>query len=178
MAKRPDWAYSSDLMKDYYDQQWGFPVHDDNGLFKWLTLELFQSGLSWITILKRKAAFEKAFNGFDISKIAKYDEKDFERLLHDEGIIRNKLKIKSTIHNAKVIQAMQQKGQSFDNYIWSFVDGKPERLILNGAPLPAKTPESEKMAKQMKKDGFQFVGATTLYSFMTAAGLINAREEE
>ncbi|MEY8442372.1 DNA-3-methyladenine glycosylase I [Lactobacillaceae bacterium 24-114] len=174
---RPEWAESSQLMQDYYDQKWGLPEHDDQELFKMLTLEVFQAGLSWTTIWKRQENFTQAFANFDIDKVASFNEKDYQRLLNDEGIIRNRRKIMATINNAKVVQKIINSGETFDHYIWSFVDFKPQRLHLNGERLPAKTSESEAMAKNMKKDGFQFIGPVCAYSFMTGVGLVNAREE-
>lgn len=173
---RPEWAESSQLMQEYYDKKWGLPEHDDRELFKMLTLEVFQAGLSWTTIWKRQENFTRAFADFDIDKVAAFDEKDFQRLLNDAGIIRNRRKIMATINNAKVVQKIANSGETFDHYIWSFVDFNPQRLQLRGKPLPAKTRESEVMAKKMKKDGFQFVGPVCAYSFMTAVGLVNARK--
>lgn len=172
---RPEWANTSPIMKKYYDQHWGLPEHNDNQLFKWLTMELFQSGLSWLTILKRESSFDKAFDSFEISKVANYTDVDFKRLMNDTGIIRNSRKIKATINNAKIIKEMQDNGKSFDHYVWSFTDFKSQKLQLNGQALPAQTTESFQMSKQMKHDGFQFVGPKTIYSFMTAIGLVDAR---
>lgn len=175
--KRPLWAESSELMRDYYDQHWGLPEHDERQLFKMLTLELFQSGLSWSTIWKREQSFVVAFANFDAAKVAQFDQDDFNRLMNDKGIIRNRRKIMATINNAKVIGELRENGETFNNYVWSFVNFKSQRLILNGKRLPSQTAESKKMAQQMKKDGFQFIGPTTAYSFMTAVGMVNAREE-
>lgn len=176
MAQRPDWAESSDLMQDYYDNLWGFPVHDEQFLFEMLSLELFQAGLSWEIIWKRRAGFERAFDHFEITKVAAYDQSDVERLIADKGIIRNKQKIHAVINNARVVKQMAAAGQSLDDYLWSFVDHQPQRLELApGEPLPAQTALSQKMAKQMKKDGFKFVGPTIVYSYITAIGMVNAR---
>lgn len=176
MAQRPDWAESSDLMQDYYDNLWGFPVHDEQFLFEMLSLELFQAGLSWEIIWKRRAGFERAFDHFEITKVAAYDQSDVERLITDKGIIRNKQKIHAVINNARVVKQMAAAGQSLDDYLWSFVDHQPQRLKLApGEPLPAQTALSQKMAKQMKKDGFKFVGPTIVYSYITAIGMVNAR---
>lgn len=176
-AKRPQWAETSELMRNYYDTKWGFPEHDDRELFKMLTLELFQSGLSWSTIWQRESAFERAFANFDAAKVAQFDQADFKRLMNDSMIVRNRRKIMATINNAKIIQELLTNGETLNNYVWSFVNFKPQRLRLNGKRLPAQTSESKKMAQRMKADGFQFVGPTTIYSFMTAVGLVNAREE-
>lgn len=174
--QRPEWAESSPLMRDYYDQLWGFPVHDDRFLFEMLCLESFQAGLSWEIVWKRRAAFENAFDNFVISKVAVYGDLDEARLLTDKGIIRNKQKIKAAINNARVIERLAAAGQSFDNYVWSFVNHHPKRLQLApGESLPAQTDLSRAMSKQLKKDGFRFVGPTIIYSYMTAVGLVNAR---
>lgn len=173
---RPQWADNTPLMQEYYDQYWGFPVHNDRFLFEMLCLELFQAGLSWQTIWRRRLAFEDAFAEFDVDRVAGFTPADVDRLCQDEGIIRNRHKILAVINNAKVVQQMQKKGQSFNDYIWHFVGGQPQHLKLTpGQSLPAQTPLSRSMAKQMKKDGFSFVGPTIVYSFMTAVGLVNAR---
>lgn len=177
MAKRPRWAESSELMRDYYDRLWGLPDYDEVHLFKMLTLEIFQAGLSWSTIWQRESNFDAAFGHFAIDQVAAFDQKDYQRLLADQGIIRNRRKIMATINNARVIQRLHANGQTFSDYVWSFVDHHPQRLCLQGQPLPAQTPASVHMSRQMKRDGFQFVGPTVAYSFMTAVGLVNAREE-
>lgn len=176
MTKRPSWAEASPAMQDYYDHYWGIPDHDERHLFKMLTLELFQAGLTWATIWQRQAAFSQAFADFDIAKVAQFDQADIDRLLQNDQIIRNRRKILATINNAQVIDRWHRAGKKFNEYVWSFVDGQPQRLHLHGQPLPAQTPASVAMAKQMKKDGFKFVGPTIVYSFMTAVGLVNARE--
>lgn len=174
--KRPDWANSTPAMQDYYDHYWGFPVHDDRKLFEMLTLELFQAGLTWATIWGRRAAFADAFCNFQISKVAQFGPRDVDQLLQNKGIIRNRRKILATINNAQAVLKIQASGQSFDDYLWSFVDHHPHQLNLkDGVPLPAQTALSKKMATQLKKDGFNFVGPTIMYSFMTAVGLVNAR---
>lgn len=173
---RPDWAESSALMKDYYDHLWGFSVHDDRFLFEMLSLELFQAGLSWEIIWKRRNAFERAFDHFDIDQVAAYSQKDVERLMADEGIIRNQLKIKAVINNARVVKQLAAGGQSFDDYVWSFVDHQVQRYELKpGEALPAQTILSREISRKMKKDGFKFVGPTIIYSYLTAVGLVNAR---
>lgn len=177
-SKRPAWANSSILMQDYYDHYWGLPVHDDQFLFEMLSLELFQAGLSWQTIWRRRPAFEAAFADFEIATVARFNKNDIDRLCQDKTIIRNRRKIMAVINNAQVIERLQASGHSFDQYVWSFVDGRPQRLVL--APdevLPAKTVASEQLAKQLKAAGFKFVGPTIVYSFMTAVGLVNARLE-
>lgn len=173
---RPDWANSSMAMQDYYDHYWGFPVHDDRLLFEMLSLEAFQAGLSWTTIWQRRRDFERAFNDFQIKSVAAFGEQDVARLLGDERIIRNQRKINAAINNARIILTLNTAGQSFNDYVWRFVDYAPQRLILNsGEELPVQTALSRQMARQMKKDGFNFVGPTIIYSFMTAVGLVNAR---
>ncbi|WP_367333643.1 DNA-3-methyladenine glycosylase I [Limosilactobacillus sp.] len=175
-VKRPTWADTSPAMQDYYDHYWGLPVHDERFLFEMLSLELFQAGLTWATIWKRRLAFEEAFSDFLIEKVAAFSPDDVDRLLANKRIIRNRRKIAATINNAQVIYKMQRAGQDFDDYIWSFVDHHPQRLILKpGEPLAPWTMSSKKMAAQMKKDGFEFMGPTIVYSFMTAVGLVNAR---
>lgn len=174
--RRPDWAESSTLMRNYYDQVWGYPVHDERFLFEMLILEMFQAGLSWEIIWRRRAAFERAFDYFEIDRVAQYGDQAINRLMTDEGIIRNRRKIVATINNAQVIRKMQVQGQSFNDYVWRFVDHHPQRLILNpGESLPTQTVLSRKMAQQMKRDGFKFVGPTIIYSYLTAVGMINAR---
>lgn len=177
-TKRPEWAESSLLMQDYYDHYWGFPVHDERMLFETLCLESFQAGLSWETIWKRRLAFQRAFANFIPAKVVTFNDQDIDRLCQDKSIIRNRRKIMAVINNAQVICRMHQAGQSFDRYVWQFVDNHPQRLILKaGENLPTQTPASQAMSKQFKKDGFKFVGPTTMYSFMTAVGLVNARCE-
>lgn len=174
--QRPDWAQTSELMRNYYDQVWGYPVHDDQFLFEMLTLEIFQAGLSWKIIWRRRAAFERAFDHFAIERVAQYTDQDVTRLMADEGIIRNRLKILATINNAQLVRKLQAQGQSLDDYIWSFVDHQAQRLVLkSGETLPAQTDLSRKVARQMKRDGFKFVGPTIIYSYLTAVGLVNAR---
>ncbi len=169
-----EWCLGSELMIKYHDEEWGVPLHDDKGLFEFFVLDAFQAGLSWSTILNKRENFRKAFDGFDYEKIAKYDEKDFERLVNDAGIIRNRLKILATIENAKQFMKIQEEFGSFDKYIWGFVNHKP---IMNNfktmKEIPAKTEISDEMSKDLKKRGFKFVGSTICYAFMQAAGLVN-----
>ncbi|MCP4580866.1 MAG: DNA-3-methyladenine glycosylase I [candidate division Zixibacteria bacterium] len=174
MKNRCEWPGSDELMRQYHDIEWGVPVHDDKKLFEFLLLDAFQAGLSWSTILKKRENFSKAFDDFDYRKIAKYKQKKIDKLLGDAGIIRNKLKIHSTITNAIAFQDIQKKFGSFDTYIWGFVGGKP---IVNKwktmKQIPAKTAESDAMSKDLKGRGFKFVGSTICYAFMQAAGLVN-----
>ena len=166
---RCKWATSYEEFIPYHDQEWGVPVHDDRLLFEMLNLEGAQAGLSWITILKKRASYRKAFDRFDAKKIAKYDAKKRASLLKDEGIVRNRLKINAVIENAKAFLTVQKEFGSFDRYIWQFVGGKPKR----GGKQPASTPESDAMSKDLKKRGFKFVGSTICYAFMQAVGMIN-----
>ncbi|WP_269149133.1 glutamine-hydrolyzing GMP synthase [Helicobacter apodemus] len=173
------WATDKDevarkLYENYHDDEWGEPLHDDRKLFEFLVLESFQAGLSWITILKKREGFRVAFDDFDYHKIAAYNESKIESLMQNEGIIRNRAKIESAITNAKAFMAVQKEFGSFDKYIWGFVGGKP---IINAfesiADLPASTPLSDTIAKDLKKRGFKFVGTTTMYAFMQAIGMVN-----
>jgi DNA-3-methyladenine glycosylase I len=170
---RCPWA-TSEAMIAYHDNEWGVPVHDDRKLFEFLILEGAQAGLSWSTILNRREGYRRAFAGFDPKRVAKFGKPEIQRLLKDEGIIRNRLKIESTIGNAKAFLDVQKEFGSFDKYVWQFVGGKP---ILNRPKgmkeLPARTAESDAMSKDLKKRGFKFVGSTICYAFMQAVGLVD-----
>ena len=171
---RCSWAGSAEDMIAYHDTEWGVPLHDDRGLFEFLTLEGAQAGLSWSTILRKRENYRKAFDNFDVSKIARYDEAKVAALLEDAGIVRNRLKIGSTISNAAVFVAVQKEFGSFDRYIWSFVGGKPLQPRRAGTdPVPARTAESDAMSKALTKRGFRFVGSTICYAFMQATGMVN-----
>ena len=173
--KRCKWAEHEDMI-EYHDKEWGVPLHDDRKLFEFLTLEGAQAGLSWSTILKRREGYRKAFCDFDVEKVAKLTEKDQERLLQDTGIIRNRLKIKSAIENAKAFIKVQEEFGSFDKYIWSFV-GKPiDNKIKKMEDIPANDEISDKMSKDLKKRGFNFVGSTICYAHMQATGMVNDHE--
>ena len=175
-VKRPAWAEQSPAMQDYYDHYWGLPEHDDSQLFEMLSLELFQAGLTWRTIWERREAFERAFASFDVDRVAAFTAANIDRLCQDRTIIRNRRKISAVVANARVVQRLRQAGQTFDDYVWQFVDYQPQRPILAAnEPLPAQTAQSQAMAKRFKADGFKFVGPTIMYSFMTAVGLVNAR---
>lgn len=168
-------AWISDpLMQKYHDEEWGVPLHDDIKLFEFMVLDAFQAGLSWKTILNKRQNFRKAFDGFDPVIISGYDEKKYEDLLNNPGIIRNRAKIRATISNAKAYIAVREEFGSFDRYIWSFVDNK---TIVNNwkslSEIPAKTPVSDKMSKDLTNRGFKFVGSTICYAFMQAAGMVN-----
>ncbi|MBI5804218.1 DNA-3-methyladenine glycosylase I [Candidatus Pacearchaeota archaeon] len=172
--QRCAWPGSDELMVKYHDEEWGVPLHDDKKLFEFLVLDAFQAGLSWRTILHKRENFRKAFDNYDIKKIANYKEKEFQRLLNDAGIIRNKLKITSTITNAQKFLEMQKEFGSFDKYIWQFTSHK---TIKNSwkhiKELPAKTALSDAMSISLKEKGFKFVGSTICYAFMQAAGIVN-----
>jgi DNA-3-methyladenine glycosylase I len=172
--KRCGWATADPLYVRYHDEEWGVPVHDDRRLFEFLVLEGAQAGLSWITILRKRAAYAKAFAKFDARKIARYDARDLERLMNDEGIVRNRLKLESTVSNARAFLATQKEFGSFDAYIWSFVGGRPKKNRPRTlADVPASTPESDAMSRDLKRRGFRFVGSTICYAFMQACGLVD-----
>ncbi len=161
-------------MLAYHDTEWGVPLHDDRKLFEFITLDAFQAGLSWSTVIRKRAAFEKAFDNFEPARIARYNDKKVQSLLSDTGIIRNRAKINSTITNAKAFLVMQKEFKTFDKYIWKFVDGKPIVNRWNSMrELPSKTPVAEAMSKDLIFRGFRFVGPTICYAFMQAAGLVN-----
>lgn len=174
MQKRCFWVNDDPLYMDYHDNEWGKPVYDDETLFEFLLLESFQAGLSWITILKKRENFRNAFDNFDYQKIANYDETKFNELIVNEGIIRNKLKIKSAITNAQLFQEIQREFGSFSTFIWSYVDGKPiVNQFKSREEVPATTAISDKISKVLKKRGFKFVGSTIIYAFMQATGMVN-----
>jgi len=158
----------------YHDEDWGVPVHNDRTLFEFLILEGAQAGLSWSTILNKRENYRKAFDGFDPERVARYDRRKIDRLLLDPGIVRNKLKIASTIGNAKAFLQVQKEFGSFDRYIWQFVEGKPRvNSPKSMKQVPAQTSESDAMSKDLKARGFNFVGSTICYAFMQAVGLVN-----
>ena len=158
----------------YHDKEWGRPQHDDTKLFEFLILEGAQAGLSWITILKRRDGYRKAFSDFDVLKVSKYTQKRVERLLRDESIIRNKLKVNSAINNAKAFLKVQVEFGSFDKYLWGFVNHKPiKNKFKKLSDIPAFTEISEKLSKDLKKRGFNFVGPTICYALMQAIGMVN-----
>jgi len=172
--RRCDWCKGDHLYENYHDIVWGVPVFEDNILFESLTLEIFQSGLSWITILKKREGFIKAFDSFDINKIASYDIKKEKELIANTSIIRNNLKIKATINNAKAIIKIQEEHNSFSKYIWNYVNNDP---IINKFKslneVPNNTPLAKKICIDLKKKGFKFIGPTIIYSFMQAIGMTN-----
>jgi len=168
------WCLGSEDYLAYHDDEWGRPLHGDVALFERLTLEAFQSGLSWLTILRKRDNFRRAFDGFEIEKVAGYGPKQVGRLLADEGIIRNRKKIEATITNARAARRMHAEGESLDDVIWSFApDPDPRPVPESGHDLPPITDESKALAKELKRRGFVFVGPTTAYASMQAAGLVN-----
>jgi DNA-3-methyladenine glycosylase I len=174
MKRTCTWPGDNELMIQYHDTEWGRPAHSDKQHFEFLILEAAQAGLSWLTILKRREGYRKAFAGFDPKKVAKFDKKKVAQLLKDPGIIRNRLKIESVIHNAPLFMAIQKEFGSFDKYAWSFVGGKP---IVNkhktSKTIPATSKESDAWSQDLKKRGFKFVGSTVIYAHMQAVGMVN-----
>ncbi len=168
------WVTDDPLYIDYHDCEWGRPVHDDRVLFEFLILEGAQAGLSWITVLKKRAHYRKVFDNFDAAKIACYTPKKIERLLQDPGIIRNRLKVNAAVQNAKAYLTMREMGLTLNDYMWAYVDGKP---IINrwkkSSQVPVTTDISDAMARDLKKRGFKFVGSTICYAYMQAVGLVN-----
>lgn len=174
---RCGWCRGDALYQAYHDEEWGVPVKDDATMFEFLILETFQAGLSWITILRKRENFRKAFDHFDYKKIAEYGEEKIESLLRDEGIIRNKLKVRATIGNAKAYMKVQEEFGTFCDYIWGFVNGQPIRNSLtNYKKAPATTALSDALSKDLKKRGFKFVGSTVVYAHMQATGMVNDHE--
>jgi DNA-3-methyladenine glycosylase I len=172
--QRCGWSTSDPLYLEYHDKEWGTPVHDDRKLFEMLILEGAQAGLSWITILRKRENYRKAFDRFHAERIARYDQRKVRQLLSDDGIVRNRLKIEAAIANAKAFLAVQKEFGSFDRYIWQFVGGKPRvnrRRTLK--QIPPETRESDAMSRDLKERGFRFVGSTICYAFMQAVGMVN-----
>lgn len=176
---RCTWVDTDLLNVTYHDMEWGVPVHDDKKHFEFLTLEGAQAGLSWITILKKRKNYERAFDSFEVNNIAQYDVEKITLLLSDSGIIRNRLKIAATIQNAKAFLTVKKEFGSFDSYIWKFVNYKPIKYSpKNHNDYPSKTNESEAISKDLLKRGFKFVGPTICYAFMQAVGLVNDHQEQ
>ena len=172
--KRCSWADSSETMIDYHDNEWAIPEHDENKLFEMLSLEAFQAGLSWSTILNKRANCRRAFSDFSIEVVAQYKTIEMKKLSEDAGIVRNKLKIADTVNNAQVLAEWHKDGKTFDEYVWSFVDNKPIiNHYQNESEMPAQTEMAQKISKDMKKQGLKFVGPTIVYSFMQAIGMVN-----
>ncbi|MBU5439697.1 DNA-3-methyladenine glycosylase I [Tissierella sp. MSJ-40] len=174
MKTRCKWVTDDPVYIEYHDKEWGVPVHDDRQLFEFLILEGAQAGLSWITILKKRENYRKAFDNFDPEKVALYDEEKVQELMMNEGIIRNRRKIEASIINAKAFLKIKEEFGSFDKYIWQFVGGKPIKNSWNNiAEVPASTKESDEMSKDLKKRGFKFVGSKICYAYMQAVGMVN-----
>ena len=171
---RCPWCLGSEAYIAYHDREWGLPLHEDRALFELLILEGAQAGLSWSTILGKRDNYRKAYDNFDARRIARYDAAKVARLLADAGIVRNRLKIAASIQNAKAFLAVQKEFGSFDRYIWRFVEGRPKQNHRRSMKeVPASTPESDAMSKDLKKRGFKFVGSTICYAFMQASGMVN-----
>jgi DNA-3-methyladenine glycosylase I len=166
------WA-TNDLLIRYHNEEWGVPLHDDRGLFEFLTLEGAQAGLSWNTILQKRENYRKAFDRFNPAKVARYDQRKVDELMSDAGIVRNRLKIAAAIQNAKAFLAVQKEFGSFDAYVWKFTGGRPKQ---GTASVPSRTTESDAMSKDLKLRGFKFVGTTICYAFMQAVGMVNDHE--
>ena len=168
------WAGHDKLYQKYHDEEWGVPLHDERGLFEFLILEGAQAGLSWITILRKREHYRAAFDAFDPEHIARYDASKIESLLQNPGIVRNRLKVAAAVNNAQRFLDIQEKFGSFDAFIWRFVDGEPKQNTWRSlAEVPARTPESDAMSKELKKRGFKFVGSTICYAHMQATGMVN-----
>lgn len=175
VKRRCAWSESSELMRAYHDEEWGVPVHDSRTLWEMLMLEGFQAGLAWSVILRKRAALQKAFKGFEPKRVAKFDESDIARLLQDEGIVRSRAKIEATIGGAKIFLAMEKEGEDFGEWAWKLAGGKP---IQSSGPLPAKTELSESISKALKKRGFKFVGPVIVYAWMQAVGMVNDHADD
>jgi DNA-3-methyladenine glycosylase I len=174
MKKRCEWCGRDPLYTAYHDEEWGVPVHHDRLLFEFLVLEGAQAGLSWLTILKKRDNYRKAFDAFDSERVARYTEHDVRRLLSDSGIVRNQLKIEAAIKNARGVLDIVDEWTSLDAYLWRYVDGVPKQNAWKSmAELPAKTKASDMMSRDLKKRGFNFVGSTICYAFMQAVGMVN-----
>lgn len=168
------WAGNDPLYRTYHDSEWGVPLHDDRALFEFLILEGAQAGLSWITILRKRDNYRAAFDGFDAARIARYDANKIESLLQNPGIVRNRLKLESSVVNAQKFLDVQNEFGSFDAFIWQFTGGRPKQNAWRSlADVPASTPESDAMGKELKRRGFKFVGTTICYAFMQATGMVN-----
>lgn len=172
MTLRCTWAMN-DLNIPYHDTEWGVPVHDDHKLFEFLILEGAQAGLSWDTVLRKREAYREAFEGFDPSRVARFSDAKIEKLMTHDGIIRNRLKIRSAVSNAQAFLRTQDEGGSFDEYIWEFVGGRPIVNTRRGGDVPATSEISDAISKDLRKRGFNFVGSTIMYAFMQATGMVN-----
>ena len=171
---RCEWCGNDPLYIRYHDEEWGKPVYDDRTLFEFLVLETFQAGLSWLTILRKRESFRQAFDDFDYEKVARYDEDKQNQLLQNKGIVRNRLKIRAAVNNARAFLEVREEFGSFSRYIWGFVDGKPIiNYFKSMEEVPATTPLSDQISKDLKKRGFKFVGSTIVYAHMQATGMVN-----
>ena len=174
MLHRCPWAEKPEIYHAYHDTEWGVPVRDDRTLFEFLILEGAQAGLSWITILKKRENYREAFDGFDAQRIARYRDARVQKLMGNAGIVRNRLKVRSAVTNARAFLAVQKEFGSFDRFIWGFVDGEPKVNAWQSlAEVPATTAESDAMSKELKRRGFKFVGSTICYAYMQAVGMVN-----
>ena len=173
-VQRCEWAIKNQLEQDYHDTEWGVPLYNDQKLFEMLCLESAQAGLNWLTVLQKRENFRKAFHNFEIKSVADFSEQNVEELINNEGIIRNRLKIKAFINNANCVMSIQNSGVSFSDFLWNFVNHQPiQNAFENSGEVPAKTEISEKMSKSLKQQGFKFVGPTICYAFMQAVGMTN-----
>jgi DNA-3-methyladenine glycosylase I len=170
VVHRCSWAESDPLLSAYHDAEWGVPEHDSRALWEKLMLDGFQAGLSWLTVLRKRQAFRKAFKGFDPNLVVRFGEADIMRLLQDPGIVRSRAKIEATIGGARAYLAMADAGEDFSTFVWNLAGGKP---IQNRGPIPAKTPLSEEISRALKKRGFKFVGPVIVYAWMQATGIVN-----
>lgn len=174
MKKRCAWVGNDPLYIEYHDREWGVPVHDDRKWFEFLVLETAQAGLSWITVLRKRENYRKAFDSFDPRKVAEYDKKKVQELLSNKGIIRNRRKVEAAINNTRAFLRIQEEFGSFDSYIWQFVGGKPKvNAWKDISQIPAKTPESEALSRDLRRRGFVFIGPTICYAHMQATGMVN-----
>jgi DNA-3-methyladenine glycosylase I len=179
MIKRCAWCGTDELYVKYHDEEWGVPLFDDDRLFEFLMLEGAQAGLAWITVLRKREGYRRLFDGFDASKIARYSDRKLDKLLLDASIIRNRLKVYSARQNARAFLAVQEEWGSFSDYMWNFVDGKPLQNIWSKLDdMPASTPLSDQISKDLKKRGFNFVGSTIVYANMQATGMVNDHTAE
>ena len=177
--QRCQWVGDSDLERDYHDLEWGVPVHDDRTLFEFLTLEGAQAGLSWTTILNKRENYRRLFDNFDVLEIASFTSERIEDLLRDPGIVRNRLKVESTVANARAFIEIQREFGSFDQWLWPFVDGRPiQNQWRTLADLPATTETSNRLSRELKKRGFRFVGPTICYAYMQAVGMVNDHQAD
>ena len=174
MPRRCDWCGTDELYVDYHDSEWGVPLYDDQTLFEFLVLEGAQAGLAWITVLRKREGYRAVFSGFDVEKVARYTDKKLEKLLSDQRIIRNRLKVFSARQNARAFLKVQEECGSFSDYMWQFVDGKPiQNRWRSMQEVPPSTPLSDTISKDLKKRGFNFVGSTIVYAHMQATGMVN-----